>query len=171
LFDIFLSLDAFPISSYPYISLLIHTYISHSIVVLFRLSTFQHQGIVWDRDKIRADLNLGDILKLWIQRWQMAPAACRIVRVERENDIWDYFMGKLPILADWWQEKFESVDGDARADDDVYSSHGVDTTLTGSYGQRQADTMDYTALSMAFSDDLFMGDFMRGLESTWDPRT
>jgi hypothetical protein len=166
LFTTFFSLHEFPLFSYPYISLAITAYLSHGLVVLFRLSTFQSPNVPWDRLKIRRELNLGELLRLWTQRWGGVIAEVGIDTTaanEEDENPWAYVTKRLAFVADWWDEKVEV------ASLPESENPGGSVRKNGSQlEQPPVDTIDFTPFNLQFPDDIWMQDFVRGLESNWD---
>ncbi|TAQ89078.1 hypothetical protein B7494_g2583 [Chlorociboria aeruginascens] len=155
-FDILLNTESMPAASFAHQSMLVLTHTSHCIAGLFRLSTFESPGILWDRREIRQQLNLGDLVQTLAEKWAQIPAAIGIERgplemlphgVDQWNspyngDPWAYTLKKFHGIRVWWEGKLAAMQA-AEAENE--------TSLT----------------TEMFGDDAWMRDFFDEMRSTF----
>jgi len=116
IFVTYFSLERHPLASYQFISLPILTYLTHSLVALFRLSTFHCADIAWDRAQVLRELDLGEVMRLWAQRWQEAPAAAGIdtkMQSFQDQDPWTHARRKIEVIAKWWEDMLPRISAEA----------------------------------------------------------
>ena len=74
------------------------TQMAHCLVALYRLSTFESPDIPWDRQRVRQELDLGDIIKLIADRWEQVPAAAGIeMGSRRVGERGDVSVGRIMV--------------------------------------------------------------------------
>jgi hypothetical protein len=171
LFEIFLSLDHFPPSCYPQISMAIAAQVAHCLAVLFRLSTFESFDVSWDRQLVRQELDLGEIARLLADRWGAVPAAAGLDMSglgENEVDLWNISKKRFLGIANWWETNVAAAAAAAAESDMVGSvavEHGSGTEAVsgfGAAGQKQMETAGFAAANVDFLDDAWMRDLLAG---------
>jgi hypothetical protein len=101
----FFSPEIFPPSCYPDISMALFTQLAHCLVILCRLNTFESSDIPWDCQRIRQEMDVGELLRLWAETWDSVPEAAGLILDSDKNDIspWLYTKQKLQPIAKWWE--------------------------------------------------------------------
>jgi hypothetical protein len=143
--------------------------LSHCLVVLFRLSTFESPNVPWDAQRIRQELNLGKLVALWAERWEGIAAAAGLetnTMNDKGEDPWSFTRKKLSAIAKWWEGKVAAISA-AEAEKD--GSHGVEHGTMDGFGEQQMDAMDFTGLSMDMFDDAWMGGLLGGRHYSAEP--
>jgi hypothetical protein len=143
--------------------------LSHCLVVLFRLSTFESPNVPWDTQRIRQELDLGKLVELWAERWEGVAAAADLdtnMMGDKDDDPWSFTRKKLFAIAKWWEGKFAVIKA-AEAEKD--GPHGVENGTIDGFGERQMDAMDFTRLSMDIFDDVWMGGLTGGRDYAVEP--
>jgi hypothetical protein len=146
--------------------------LSHCLVVLFRLSTFESPNVPWDTQRIRQELDLGKLVELWAERWDGIPAAAGLetnTMSDKGDDPWSFTKRKLFGIAKWWEAREGKVAAISAAEAEKDGSHGVDHGTVDGFGEQQMDTMDFTALSMDMFDDVWMGGLLGGRDYATEP--
>ena len=104
-FDIYFT---FPPAYYVRFSMSVSTQLAQCIVMLYRLSTFDHPG--WDRGHVRQTCNLSIVLDELVNNAEQVQSAAGL----DYDDEWSHMklfnakFRKLTTLKEWWQAK-ESV--------------------------------------------------------------
>ncbi len=173
-FATFLSLDSFPLSCYPQMSMAILAQMAHCLVALFRLSTFESPNVLWDRQRVRQELDLGEVVKLMSDRWGGVSAAAGLDTSgmgENGEDLWiltKRFMG----IGNWWEMKVAAAaaaatEAEREGGRGVAVGHGngngnevVDGL--GVPGPQQMEAMDFAAMNVDFLEDVWIKDLLAG---------
>jgi hypothetical protein len=58
------------------ISMATFTQMAHVIMVLFRLCTFEHPNLQWDRRKVVREMDFGFVGRQWSRKWLSVPFMC-----------------------------------------------------------------------------------------------
>lgn len=101
-FDIYFT---FPPAHHVRFTIATTTQLAHSIIILYRLETFDHPG--WDRELVRQVCNLTDILNAVTERMTQIQSAAGL---EFDGDpshtsIWELNVRKMTFIKTWWQVK------------------------------------------------------------------
>jgi hypothetical protein len=161
----FFSLESFPLASYPLISTAIFSQLAHCLVALFRLNTFESPDVPWDRQKVKQELDLKDILKLWIERWEQVPAATGLVTSMmsgEEDDIWSFTREKILAISSWYELKLAAMstaDADKQTRQGLEENGGLNRSMESL--QQQTD-MDFSTVNLEAFDDTWIGDLLGG---------
>ena len=165
-FNLIFSLNSFPVSCYPQMSMAIFSQLAHCMVALFRLSTFECPGVQWDRQRVRQELDLREILRLWQERWQMVPAAAGLdadLTSDKDEGPWVYTHRTLLVIGKWWEARVACMIAAERQSD---AGQGVEGNGTaegfGMPQQHQIEAMDFTAMNLDGWDDTWMRDMLGG---------
>lgn len=140
---------------------------SHCIVALFRISTFEAPGVPWDRQRVREELDLAEVLKIWTQRWEAVPAAAGLDTSDmtnKDDDIWASTMTRLVAIRSWWEMKLQGmIAADSERDRRIGMGENGSADGFGTSGQQQQmEALDFGALNMDFMDDAWMRDILGG---------
>jgi hypothetical protein len=165
-FETYFSLDYFPLASYPDISLAFFTYLAHSLVALFRLSTFESPDIPWDRHRVIQELDMKEVLRLWSLRWSQVPAAAGLEESERNggnSDVWTYTKDKLTSISAWFELKMASM---SAADDERHNGRASEgsETLNGSLPVQHQMDVDFPTINFDPLDEAWMRDMLGGFD-------
>ncbi|KAF2103661.1 hypothetical protein NA57DRAFT_50533 [Rhizodiscina lignyota] len=161
-FTVFFTLDEFPLSCYPYISMITHSQAAHCMVALFRLTTFESPGIPWDRQRVRREFDFGQVIRTWLERWEGAPAAAGLdasVWSNVDGPPWAATRKYLSAIINWWEAKIAprlvtEVNG-MRVQDDTASI--VRTMYTDG---SQLEPVEHADQNLEFLDDEWMRDVL-----------
>lgn len=162
-FTTFFSLEP---ASYPQAPMAIFTQMSHCLVALFRLSTFESPDVFWDRQRVRQELDLSEVLKLWAERWEGVPAAAGLdtdITSAKEEDPWSYTRKKILAIRRWWDAKIAATNA-AEMEKDRGPGVESDGAMNG-FGMPSGDHMegtDFAAMTMDFMDDSWMKEWLEG---------
>jgi hypothetical protein len=102
------------------------------MIVLFRLSTFEAPGVLWDRGMVLRELNFGDTIDAFIKRLEATPARESIPDSNLVSP-WRHIARPLAIIVKWWKTKIEprvTTDGiytDANRMDGRVAMNGLDS--------------------------------------------
>ena len=160
-FNSFLSLESFPISSYPQISMTVFIQKAHCLVALFQLSTFELAGIPWDRQRVLEELNFGDVARTLADRWDKVPVSAVLnsdFRSENDESPWTFGRRAILFLLNWWETKIAPKLSKS-------ADQGVEETLADAsktLDQQEGDTMDFAPVNLDFLDDVWMKDMLGG---------
>jgi len=145
---------------------------AHCVVALFRLSTFESPGVTWDREIIRQDMDLGDVLQLIVDRWDKIPQANGIEmppgRVEATGDgqmseqSWFHAMKKLLVVRTFWEAKVAAMTAmnSQLANGVGQQYHSTDND--GELGMQQMDNLDFGGMNVDMLDDNWIRDMLGG---------
>jgi hypothetical protein len=152
--ETFFSRESFPISSFPQISMTLYTQLAHCLIVLCRLSTFESPNVPWDCKRVRRELDLGYLLKLWCDSWDAVPEAAGLILDSDEVSVspWLYTKEKLQPIVKWWAMKLA-----AEAEKEAGTGSSMESKHTGD-AQLQADGLDFTPVATDFWDEMWMTD-------------
>ncbi|KAL8830947.1 MAG: hypothetical protein Q9191_001155 [Dirinaria sp. TL-2023a] len=99
-FDIYCT---FPPAHHFRFTIAITTQLAHSIIILYRLETFDHPG--WDRELVRQVCNLTDILSAVTERMGQVQSAAGLEYDPSHTTIWELNVRKMSFIKTWWQAK------------------------------------------------------------------
>jgi hypothetical protein len=159
-FTLYLSLNSFPLASYPYVSMALLAQQAHCIVALFRISTFESPDIPWNRQRVRQEIDFGETVKLLAQRWSGAPKAGGLYHGAvrgKEDDVWSLTGKKFIGIKNWW----DLMVADRQRDQDMDQNSAV-PGLGATGQQQQMEEVDYAAMNMEFWDDIWIKDLLGG---------
>lgn len=106
--DTFFSLDNLPFTSYIHIPLFYCSALSHTLVCLFRLTTFESSEIDWDRQRVLRECNFSNFVKMMADHWASVPAAAGLdtdIMSETDTGPWAYTRRALLIIHGWFEAK------------------------------------------------------------------
>jgi hypothetical protein len=149
-FSLFYDLDYFPISSYPHLSMATFIQISHCVVTLFRLSTFESMVIPWDTQKVRQKIDLGETLRLWAERFEAVPDETGMdpgMSSENNDSPWSHSPRAIKLIRKWW-------DNSGVAEGNVSVGEIA--------SQQEIDRNESSMIKMDVFDDVWMRDMMGG---------
>ncbi|KAE9373028.1 hypothetical protein N431DRAFT_544205 [Stipitochalara longipes BDJ] len=172
-FNTFFSLEAFPLSCYTHISMLPLTQMAHCLVALFRLSTFESPGVPWDRQRVRQEMDFGDIVQLIVDRFDKIPQASGIEvspgRVEVTEDgqkseqSWFYEMRRILVVRPLWEAKVAAMTGViAERTGGLGPQNNSAVNECGGLGMQQMDNMDFGGMNVDMLDDNWIRDMLGG---------
>jgi len=172
-FNIFLSLESFPLSCYPHFSMTVLTQIAHSLVALFRLSTFESPDTPWDCQRVRQELDFGEVIQLVVDRCEQVPSAVGIEMgprraSEREDGLWPegswlHTMNKLLVVRGVWEAKIAAMAApDAEREDGPGPEHNGTLNGFGVHGTQHMDALDFGGLDIDMLDDNWIRDMLGG---------
>lgn len=107
-FDISLASNTIPLTDYLYLSISLYTHMGHALVALFRLSTFESEHVPWNRQYIISQVDLGTVVKQWIDLFETSPRAAKIdiTGACGQDSQWDYSKKiLLNTISKWWETK------------------------------------------------------------------
>jgi hypothetical protein len=134
-FDRFFDSNAISHPSYLYINISVYTHLGHCLVALFRLSTFEAPGIPWDRQYIVSQIDLGTVVRKWIQIFESSPKAAGIdvSGACGQDSQWEYSKRiLLTTILKWWETKVRpSIMGGAEEQEQRNSDESPDAEKAG----------------------------------------
>lgn len=164
-FEKFFSLDAFSFKLYPEVSMAIYSQVAHCLVVLCRLSSFESADVPsWDRKKIRKELNLGAVVKMWGERWDSAPASAGLNTDMGDSKIenpWTFTSKKLKIVGKWWDAKLAAMEA-AETESEKVVPESIHPAGFGIPIAQPMDGVEFAALDLEHFDDVWLRDMMAG---------
>jgi hypothetical protein len=171
-FNSFFSLESFPLSCYPYISIAIFSQLAQCLVALYRLTTFAAPGILWDRQRVIQELDIADVIKLIGDRWERVPLAAGLetrplqVGVREDDrwpeDPWSHTKRKVLAIGMWWEAKVAAMTGaDVESENGPRSEGDRATNEPEISGQQQMDA-EFRAMDMELLDDSWLRDLFVG---------
>lgn len=173
-FNTFFSLEAFPLSCYLHLSMAIFSQLARCLVTLYSLSTFAAVGVPWDRQRVAQELNLGAIIKLIADRWELVLPAAGIEQGSRQSlrncnngqipeDPWSNTKKKVSDIGKWWEAKVAAM---YAADLDKRNGVSVDSSISQSAEQPEQQDVDnmfeYGPVDMEMVNDNWLRDLMGG---------
>jgi hypothetical protein len=172
-FNIFFSLEAFPLSSYTLFSMTVLTQSAHCLVSLFRLSTFESPDTPWDRQRVRQELDFGDLIKLLVERCEQVALAEGMEVAprrasEREDGLWPegswlHAMNKLLVVRSVWDVKIAAMAAaDAERESGPGPEHNGGLNGFGAHGPQQMDPLEFGNMDMDMLDDTWIRDLLGG---------
>jgi hypothetical protein len=172
-FNIFFSLEAFPLSCYTHFSMTVLTQMAHCLVALFRLSTFESADIPWDRQRVTQEMHFGNVIKLVVDRCEQVPSVVGIEMaprrvVEREDGLWPegswlHVMNKLLVVGNVWEAKIAAIAAaDAERGDGPPPEHNGVVNGFGVHGPQQMDALEFGGMDMDILDDTWIRDMLGG---------
>lgn len=160
-FDLFLSASALPMSSYLYVSMGVFGHLAHCLVVLFRLSTFECDGVLWDRQYVVQELDLGTVVEKWMG---VMTESHRAAGVDAGSDSgWEYSNRLLlGTILKWWESKVRpSIMGGT----DAQHSVAQEMVPTGEANTFDAEFPDLGNMDFNFDSEVWMRDmFSNGFD-------
>jgi hypothetical protein len=152
--DTFFSHETIPISLFPQVSMTIFTQLAHCLIILCRLSTFESPSVPWDCKKVRGQLDLGYLLKIWCESWDGVPEAAGLILDSDEISVspWVYTKKKLQPIANWWEMKLA-----AEAEKEAATLNGTDDRVAADL-QFQTGGPDFITVNSDFWDESWMTD-------------
>jgi hypothetical protein len=158
-------MNTFPLLTYLYVSMGVYTHLGHCIVALFRLSTFESPDIPWDRQKIISLLDLGDIIKGWVQVFDSAPEAAGIdlTGAGGSESQWDYSKKiLLTTILKWWESKVRpSIMEQGAEQRDAAVQPQQQPSAAGEFEAMSA-AADFGDMDFSFENDTWMRDMING---------
>jgi hypothetical protein len=135
------------------------------MVALFRLSTFETPGIPWDRQRVIAELNFGELIRTWAERWEGVPNAAGLdINKEGENEEspWCYTRKLLLVILNWWEVKIApKIAADTRKSGGQGTEENTAMDTTKTPGQQPME-MDFAVANLDLLDDVWMKDILGG---------
>jgi hypothetical protein len=101
-FGVFLSLDAFPLARYPHVSIATLTQLGHCLAALYRLTSFESADVAWCGERVRVELDIGDVTRLLAERWD---AVSRADWGGEGLDPWPHATKRALGIGSWWEAK------------------------------------------------------------------
>ena len=161
-FDTFLNQDNIPLSQHTQISLAICAQMAHCLVALFRLSTFESLDIPWDRPRVLQELNFGELVKEWAERWANVPIAAGLdhdFNVESDDSPWAWSRKSLLVISNWWEVKIApKIAAEAKKRTNIDPTAASDVFAT--TDQLQVDMMDFSEMGTDFMDNVWVQDVL-----------
>jgi len=152
------------------------TQIAHCLVALFRLSTFDSPDIPWDRQRIREEMDFGDMVQLIFDRWEQVPEANGIENGAGRSEVtedgyeseqsWFHSMKRILRLKGLWEAKVTAM----TAMDAPEMSGGLGTdnnvNLNGVWvpGTQMMDALEFGPMNMEMLDDTWIRDMLGGYD-------
>lgn len=141
---------------------------AHCLVALYRLSTFEHPDVPWDRKLVREELDLGATVRHMAECWGIVgdnqnPGPSR--ESDIAQDAWSFTKRRLIGIGNWWDLKVAAMKAAEAEMEEGVMDVGEDV---GTQAQ-QMEGLDFAPLSTEFWDDMWMRDWaMGGNEFTMD---
>jgi hypothetical protein len=152
------------------------TQIAHCLAALFRLSTFDSPDIPWDRQRVRQEMDFGDIVQLIFDRWEQAPEANGIEIGTRRSEVtedgyeseqwWFHSMRRILLLKSLWEAKVAAM----TAVEAPQVSGGLGTDLNVNFngvwvpGTQMMDALEFGPMNMDMLDDIWIRDMLGGYD-------
>ena len=101
-FDVYFT---FPPAHYIRFTIATTTKIAHSMLMLYRLTTFEHPG--WDRDLVRQVCGFAEVLNMVTERMEQVPSAAGLDYSGDSSHMkqFDANARKMAVIRSWWQAK------------------------------------------------------------------
>ncbi|CZR65600.1 uncharacterized protein PAC_15500 [Phialocephala subalpina] len=158
--------------SYIHFSGAIVTQMGHCLMALFRLSTLEAPEIAWDCQKVRREIDLGEIIKRIIDSWEQVTrgagmgmsSVCENGDAQAHNGPRFYATKVLHVVRNCWEAKIAAM---AAADAEGRVGFGEDDGIVndfGTTGAQHVDAWDFGAMNMDILDDTWMRDVLRGYD-------
>ncbi|KAL5348077.1 hypothetical protein ACLOAV_006557 [Pseudogymnoascus australis] len=159
-FGVFLSLDAFPLTRYPHLSIATLTQLGHCLAALYRLTSFESPGVSWCGGRVRAELDIGDVTRLLAERWDTVS---RVDGGGEGLDPWPHATKRALGIGSWWEGKVarlgpRDTDGGSSSGEKVSEAVGS----TGVPEQQQIELLGFDAVDIDILDDPWMMDLLGG---------
>lgn len=170
-FSTFFSEETSPIEDWPWTPMSTYSQMAHCLVALYRLTTFESPDVPsWDRQRVLRELNFGDLLRDWRDRWERVPRAAGLdidLRNELDDDEnpWSYCKRGLTTILHWWDIKIAPrlVNDTAKESQPVVDHGGNSTETNPSNADFNSLLMeDFSAVDTSFIDDAWMRDMLGG---------
>jgi hypothetical protein len=145
----------------------------HCLVALFCLSTFESPDVPWDRQRVRQEMNFGDMVQLIVDRWEQAPQANGIemspATVEFTDDgvfseqSWFHAMKRILVVKNLWEAKVATMTAaDAERAGGLIPEHGGGMNGLGAADMQQMDAMEFGGMNIDLLDDTWVKDMLGG---------
>lgn len=179
-FDAFFSVEAFPLSCYAHVSMAIFSQLARCLVTLYNLSTLAAAaGVPWDRQRVRQELDLGDVIRRIAERWdRVLPAAGiehgpapAVGRYDGEHqripeDPWSNTKRKVAEIGRWWEAKVAAIsatDAAGMGDNGPPEAESVMSLDAFNSGQPQMNNaFEFEPMDMDTLDDSWLRDLLGG---------
>jgi hypothetical protein len=158
-----MSMDGLGVANYRHMSLAIFTQMAHCMISLFRLSIFKSSGVSWDRQRVRKELEFGEVVNVWIKNGKGVPGATGmdLDMPDSSENVWSHLVKRLSLVVEWWDTKVVPML--------VTSDSGVQASKDNSErfsfhapGPQMGEALDLTAASLDLFDDAWMRDMLSG---------
>ncbi|KAF2669709.1 hypothetical protein BT63DRAFT_425385 [Microthyrium microscopicum] len=150
-------------ASWPHMSLAIFAQISHCMISLFRLSIFESPEVFWDRQRARQELDLAEVLKMWIANGIKVAESMKMDdnSLSDEENCWTHLVKRLSSVLEWWESKvlprLIATESRDQASKDASALAAFDVSSL-----QMAEPLDLTMMNWDFFDDLWMQELMNG---------
>jgi hypothetical protein len=158
------SMDCLGVASYPHMSLAILTQMAHCMISLFRLSIFESSGVSWDCQRIRKELEFGEVVKVWIRNGKGVPGATGMdvdMPGSTEENAWSHLVRRLSLVVEWWDTKVVPILAASESRDQASKDNSEMSSFDASNLQ-MGEALDLTTANLDFFDDAWMRDMMSG---------
>jgi hypothetical protein len=167
-YDTFLSLDKLPLSSYPQLPLATFAQCLHCMTVLYRLSTFEAQGVHWDRQMVLNEINLGDTMDVWCKRLEAVPLIGDPSKSDTTLTPSMHFSKTIAVIVKWWKMKVEpGLRGNISQSDTTVADEHVEANGSNSLdGLFSQSFMNFPFGNNDVYDEIWMRDLFAGTIET-----
>jgi hypothetical protein len=163
------SMDCLSIANYPHMSLAIFTQMAHCMISLFRLSIFESSGVSWDRQRVRKELEFGEIVKVWIMNGKGVLEATGMdvdMPGSAGENAWSHLVKRLSLVVEWWEAKVVPILVASEAKNQA-SKDNSEISSFGDSNLQMGEALDLTTANFDFFDDAWMRDMMSRSDEYW----
>jgi len=157
-----------------YCSTAILTQTCHCLIALFRLSIFEAPDIPWDCQRVRQEIDLGDVVKIIVARLEQVPQVAGIEMspqlVGESGELegtWFYAMKGLLMVKGCWEAKVAAITAaDVGREDESPSEDNMHLNVNenGVVEPQQIDALDFGAMNIDMLDDTWIRDILGGYD-------
>jgi hypothetical protein len=169
-FNTFWDQSLFPLAGMPHLSLAMFAQAAHCMVALFRLSTFEAEGVPWDRARVRREMEFGKAMTTWMETWRRIPDAAGLdidMSSETADGPWAHSNRLIMGVVTWWETKVlpkleaEANGVDAQQQDQQQSAEGGGIERTGPQSLGLMDGIGgFDGVDMDYLNDDWMRDVL-----------
>jgi hypothetical protein len=140
------------------------TQLAHCLVVLFRLTTFEAPGIPWDKQRIVRELDFGEVVRTWANRWNEVAQLLKLngeTLAELEEYPWFCAKKTLSFILNVWETKIlPKLNSETTVAVAIRTEAPKCAEALGVHSQ--PDDMDFSIMTTNFSDDTFIREVFEG---------
>jgi hypothetical protein len=138
------------------------------MIVLYRLSTFEAQGVHWDRQMVLNEINLGDTMDAWGKRLEAVPLIGDSSKSDTMLSPSMQFSKTVALIVKWWRMKIEPrIRGDVSQSDTTVADEHVEVSGSDSpNGLFIQPFMNFPFGSNNVYDEFWMRDLFAGAIET-----
>lgn len=157
---VFLSLDAFPLARYPHVSIATLTQLGHCLAALYRLTSFESPDVSWCGERVRAELDIGDVTRLLADRWDAVP---REDGMGGGSHPWPHATKRALGIGSWWEGRVARLGPRDTNGGGCGAEKGGETVAGLAVPeQQQIEALAFDSVDIDILDDAWMMDLLGG---------